>query len=102
MSLHGLPHQRIVSLGHPYNVCSVRIDYRGSVPGLRNMCCSSIKGDLRRRVDVGGELGDPGVLLAAHFTLPSGRIVSLQFLKLFQADLAFKGHDVGSAGKQQN
>ena len=66
------------------------------------MSCSSIKGDLRRRVDVGGETADPGVLLAALFTLPSGRIVSLQFLKLFQADLAFKGHGVGSAGKQQN
>ena len=72
------------------------------MPGLRDMCCSSIKGDLRRRVDVGGGSADPGVLLAALFTLPSGRIVSLQFLKLFQADLAFKGHDVGSAGKQQN
>ncbi len=72
------------------------------MPGLRNLCYSSIKGDLRRRVDVGGESADPGVLLAALFALPSGRIVSLQFLKLFQADLAFKGHDVGSAGKQQN
>ena len=66
------------------------------------MCCSGIKGVLRRRVDVGGESADPGAFTAALCILPSGRIVSLQFLKLFQADLAFKGHDVGSAGKQQN
>ena len=66
------------------------------------MCCSIIKGNLRRRLDVGGESADPGAFIAVLCILPSGRIVSLQFLKLFQADLAFKGHDVGSAGKQQN
>ena len=66
------------------------------------ICAVRASKNLRRRVDIGDELGDPGVLLAARLTLPSGRIVSLQFLKLFQADLAFKGHDVGSAGKQQN
>ena len=71
------------------------------MPGLRNMCRLSTKGP-HRRVDLGGESGDPGVFLAEYFTLPSGRIVSMQFLKLFQADLAFKGHNVGSAGKQQN
>ena len=80
----------------------MRIDYRGSVPVDPVICVIRASKDLRMRVDVGGESGDPGAFLAAHFTSPSGRIVSLQFLKLFQTDLAFKGHDVGSAGEQQN
>ena len=72
-----------------------------AVRGKTDLAVIATLDNVRRNPDW-GEPGDQGTFLAAGLTQPSGRIVILQFFQLFEADLALEGHDISSAGKQQN